>query len=156
MRMTKGNAQRSGLAPVEEAHGIYEHFDSLGWTGSWTRRQWNYNRVPSALKAAVYDRFKQGWSKSKSTESTDDNPDLQGLAGGRSTCVGLGHPFRHEDHPSRLIRLKTGRAHCSKSLCRITSRNQQKPRRQPVQAGKCTRVHRSAQKTEYEARDDKG
>lgn len=64
-RMTKDDAQRSGPAQIEEAGEIYKHLDSRGWTGSWTWRQWNYNRVPPALEAAVYERFKQGWSKSK-------------------------------------------------------------------------------------------
>jgi hypothetical protein len=59
------DAQRSGPAPVEEAHGIYERVDSRGWTGSWTCRQWNYNRVPTAIEEAVYEKFKQGWSKSR-------------------------------------------------------------------------------------------
>lgn len=65
MRTTKGNAQRSGPAPVKEAPKIYEHLDSRGWTGSWTWRNWNWNRVPPALKVAVYEKFKQGWSKSR-------------------------------------------------------------------------------------------
>jgi len=36
-----------------------------GSTGSWTWRNWSYNRVPPAIEQAVYEKFNQGWSKSK-------------------------------------------------------------------------------------------
>ena len=37
----------------------------LGSTGSWTWRNWSYNRVPPAIEEAIRERFKQGWSKSR-------------------------------------------------------------------------------------------
>jgi hypothetical protein len=52
-RLTKADAQREGQPQVKDA------------TGSWTWRGWNYNRVPPAIEEAVYERFKQGWSKCK-------------------------------------------------------------------------------------------
>jgi hypothetical protein len=36
-----------------------------GPTGSWTWRNWSYNRVPPAIEDAIYERFGRGWSKSK-------------------------------------------------------------------------------------------
>ena len=52
-RLTKADAQRGDQPQVEDP------------TGSWTWRGWNYNRVPPAIEEAVYERFKEGWSKSK-------------------------------------------------------------------------------------------
>jgi hypothetical protein len=51
--LTKVDAQRGGQPEVNDP------------TGSWTWRGWNYNRVPLAIEEAVYEKFKQGWSKSK-------------------------------------------------------------------------------------------
>lgn len=94
-RMTKVDAQRIGPAQIEEAGEIYKHLDSRGWTGSWTWRQWNYNRVPPALEAAVYERFKQGWSKSKLAREFRLN---------RRTIIRICKAWQetHEDRASRL------------------------------------------------------
>jgi DNA invertase Pin-like site-specific DNA recombinase len=51
--LTKDDAERDGQPQVNDP------------TGSWTWQGWNYNRVPPAIEEAVYEKFKQGSSKSK-------------------------------------------------------------------------------------------
>src|SRR5580692_1705965 len=52
-RLTKADVQSGGKPQIK------------GPTGSWTWRNWSYNRVPPAIEECVRERFGQGWSKSK-------------------------------------------------------------------------------------------
>jgi hypothetical protein len=64
-----GPAQDGGLCrrlPTADSQCAYvTQVERADPTGSWTWRKWTYNRVPPVIEAAVYDKFKQGWSKSK-------------------------------------------------------------------------------------------
>jgi hypothetical protein len=65
MRLKTAVAQKARRSQVEEARKIYDRLDSRAWTGSWTWRKWNWNRVPPATEAAMYQDFKEGWTKSR-------------------------------------------------------------------------------------------
>jgi len=60
-----GNLQGNISGTTEESSEIDTSIKRRRSTGSWTWRQWSYNRVPPAIEDAVREKFNQGWSKSK-------------------------------------------------------------------------------------------
>ena len=61
----QGGGLSRGLTKVYSQSAHVTQVERPDPTGSWTWRQWSYNRVPPVIEAAVYDKFKQGWTKSK-------------------------------------------------------------------------------------------
>lgn len=63
--LPKAPRQSARPAQVQKDEEIREHLEPRGSTGSGTWRNCDYHRVPVAIETAVYEKFKQGWSKSK-------------------------------------------------------------------------------------------
>ncbi len=60
-----GGLDSNSPVNIADFSEIHQRINPRRSTGSWTWRNWSYNRVPPAIEEAVRERFEQGWSKSK-------------------------------------------------------------------------------------------